>query len=143
MILDRVLRNATEEERKDIKEMLALLKKQTRKQDFEPYVEPFRPLNEAEVKSIGRKFYSGLLFNMDLGDARLSDFRISYQAQVGGFTICNIIVNGRLYAGSSHCIKSDRWLKIRGQMIAFRRALESEGIVLPVTTAATTTEGEK
>lgn len=98
-----------------------------RKENFEPYTEPFRPLNDEEVRSIVRANV-GLI----VSDASRSDFLVSYQALTGGFTICNIILkNQYLYSGSSHCIKSDRWLPIRGKMNAFHRALQSEGVELP------------
>ena len=93
-----------------------------RKDDFEPYTEPFRPFNEDELKSFVR-----LTYNTPLEEICL----VSYKALHGGFTICNILLNNRLFTGSSHCIKSDRWLPIRGKMIAFRRAFESEGVELP------------
>lgn len=94
-----------------------------RKDDFKPYTEPFRPLNNDEVKSIARMGLRFLLRNFTI-------FLVSYQATTSGFTICNIILDNKLYSGSSHCSKVDRWLPIRGQMLAFRRALESEGVEL-------------
>lgn len=117
-------RSATKQEREDVKTMLSLVKLQTRKVDFKPYVEPFRPLNGAESTAIHRLEFSPWI------DYPISEFLISYQAQTGGFTICNIILDNILYSGSSHCSKVDRWLPIRGQMLAFRRALESEGVEL-------------
>lgn len=104
------------------------VKPQRRRVDFVEYTEPFRPLNEIEIKSIVR------MENLprSICDAARSEFSVSYQALIGGFTICNIILNGKLYSGSSHCSKVDRWLPIRGQMLAFKRALESTGITLPV-----------
>lgn len=98
-----------------------------RKVDFLPYFEPFRPLNDDETKSIVRMES----LPVPLCDAAGDEFQVSYQALTGGFTICNIIVNGQLYSGSSHCSKVDQWLPIRGQMLAFKRALESTGIALP------------
>lgn len=98
-----------------------------RKDDFKLYVEPFRPLNEVELKSITR---IGSRLNAAFGWATEDQISISYQAQMGGFTICNIILDNKLYSGSSHCLKTDRWLPIRGKMFAFRRALESEGMEL-------------
>lgn len=97
-----------------------------RRDDFEPYTEPFRPLNGEEILCISRITDSC---------SDWSGFLVSYQALPGGFTICNVIdFSGRLFSGCSHCIKSDRWLPIRGKMNAFRRALEhSKGIDLPVT----------
>ncbi len=101
------------------------IKPQLRKESFLPYFELFRPLNEIELKTITR------LFRIDsLIDAAIHEFKVSYQALTGGFTICNIIVNNQLYSGSSHCSKTDQWLPIRGQMLAFKRALESTGIEL-------------
>ncbi len=111
---------------RDLDAILSQNRTRRRKDDFEPYTEPFRPLNYDEVKSIIRSesdFY--------VADSAGSEFLVSYQAIPGGFTICNILVRGRLYSGCSHCIKSDRWLAIRGKMNAFRRALEqSEGVEL-------------
>lgn len=99
-----------------------------RKDDFEPYCEPFRPLNEEEIKSIFRT----VDLRIHLSDAAYSDYLVSYQAFPGGFTICNILLDNKLYSGSSHCVKTDRWLPIRGKMQAFRRAIEqSEGVELP------------
>lgn len=107
--LDRIFRQAGKHKRKD---------------DFEPYCEPFRPINDEELKSIARSEA-----NLYFSDSSRSDFLVSYQALPGGFTICNILLDNKLYSGCSHCIKSDRWLPIRGKMNAFRRALEqSEGV---------------
>lgn len=107
--LDQIFRQASKRKRKD---------------DFEPYCEPFRAFNSDEFKSFVRLFN-----NVPLQDACL----VSYQALPGGFTICNILLNNKLYSGCSHCIKSDRWLPIRGQMNAFRRALEqSKGVEIEI-----------
>lgn len=96
---------------------------QRRRDNFKPYFEPFRTFNKEEYKChfrLGKKdTYPIIPF-------------VSYQALTGGFTICNIILDGKLYSGSSHCSKVDQWLPIRGQMLAFKRALESTGITLPV-----------
>lgn len=113
---------------------LTTIKPRKRKDNFKPYTEPFRPFNEEEFKSFVR-----LTKNTPLESVVL----VSYQAQTGGFTICNIILDNKLYSGSSHCSKVDRWLPIRGQMLAFRRALESEGVELsqPPHTGETVTNG--
>ena len=103
--------------------MMIMKTQKRRKNDFLPYFEPFRPLNEEEIKSIAR---TGVYFSREI-----DTFQVSYQALTGGFTICNIIVGCVLYSGSSHCSKTDQWLPIRGQMLAFKRALESTGISLP------------
>lgn len=95
-----------------------ILKPSRRKEDFEPYCEPFRAFNSDEFKSFVRLFK-----NVPMQDVCL----VSYQALPGGFTICNILLDNKLYSGCSHCIKSDRWLPIRGKMQAFRRALEQSG----------------
>lgn len=106
------------------------VKPQRRRVDFVEYTEPFRPLDADELKSISRLVREDCL-PIPFCDAAIHEFQISYQALTGGFTICNIIVNGKLYSGSSHCSKVDQWLPIRGQMLAFKRALESTGITLP------------
>lgn len=116
-----------------------IVRSHRRKDNFEPYTEPFRPLNDDEVKSITRtkieRVRKGELDHREVAKFiildRYSEYLVSYQALTGGFTICNIIVNGRLFSGSSHCIKSDRWLPIPGKMNAFHRALQSEGVELP------------
>lgn len=98
-----------------------------RKDGFVPYVEPFRPLNEVESTTIYRLEFSPWV------DYPISKFLVSYEATAGGFTTCAILLDGKLYLGSSHCSKVDRWLPIRGKMLAFRRALEhSQGIGLDV-----------
>lgn len=106
-------------------EGIGVIVRHRRKDNFDPYTEPFRPLNDEEVKSITR-----METCLHISDASRSEFLVSYQAITGGFTICNIFVNGRLFTGSSRCSKVDRWLPIRGKMNAFRRALQSEGVEL-------------
>lgn len=127
----------------------ATLSKQVacRKDGFVAYVEQFRPLNEAEQQTIlrmktknpvlGRHAELSQITNEELVRLQTYRFRVyliqsclvSYRATQGGFTICNVLLEGRLFSGCSHCIKSDRWLPIRGKMQAFRRAVEqSEGV---------------
>ena len=94
-----------------------------RKDDFESYCEPFRQFNEEEFKSFVRMTKNTPIESIVL---------VSYQALPGGFTICNILLDNKLYTGSSHCVKTDRWIPIRGKMQAFRRAIEqSEGVEIP------------
>lgn len=96
-----------------------------RRKSFELYSEPFRKLNAEECRSLFRV----LDLRIEMADASFSDFRVSYQSLLGGFTVCSVLLNGKLYSGASHCSKVDRWLKIRGQMQAFRRAIEqSQGV---------------
>lgn len=112
--------------RRDIEQPIELiqLRPKQRKDDFEPYCESFRPLNEEERLTLARKFANWQNY--------FSGGLISYQALPGGFTICNILLDNKLYTGCSHCIKTDRWLPIRGKMQAFRRAIEqSEGVEIP------------
>lgn len=123
MILDRVLRKATKRERSDVEQMFLMIRRQPRRIDFEPYTESFRTFNKSEYLSYFRTGKKDTYPFIPL---------VSYQALSGGFTICNIIIDNKLYSGCSHCIKSDRWLPIRGKMNAFRRALEqSEGVDIP------------
>lgn len=97
-----------------------------RRKSFQLYCEPFRPLNAKETKSVARM----VDLRIEIADATFREFQVSYQSNLGGFTICNILLNGKLYSGSSCCSKADRWLPIRGKMLAFRRALESEGVAV-------------
>lgn len=96
-----------------------------RRKTFQPYCEPFRPLNDEEKRSVVRVSF------VEVKIAALwREFQVSYQSHLGGFTICNILLNNKLYSGSSCCSKADRWLPIRGKMLAFRRAMESEGVAV-------------
>jgi hypothetical protein len=128
-----------------------IVKPQRRKANFRTYFEPFRPFNCDEITTIlryhpgsyllggevpshtttGEQIRCGSELNYSNLYDIIQDCIVSYQALTGGFTICNIIVNGYLHSGSSHCSKIDQWLPIRGQMLAFKRALESTGIELP------------
>lgn len=112
-----------------------------RRKTFQLYCEPFRPFVREETTSLMRsepgvilgqatpdktEKHSELIWSFFLDISK--DCLVSYQSHLGGFTICNILLNGKLYSGSSCCSKLDNWLPIRGKMLAFRRALESEGV---------------
>lgn len=85
----------------------------------------FRPLNENERKAITYAVQKGKIKDNHplFHDAHIA--RVSYEKMQGGFCVCVILLKtfGYLYRGASRRSYKDTRNDIRGEMLAFSRAL--------------------
>lgn len=100
-----------------------------------PNPSPFRPLNIAERAMITSLVQRGKLPTDDDRYNWISSFMVSYENMQGGFCIC-ILLDTRyslLYRGASRRSYKDSRNQLKGEMMAFRRAvLYSRGSKLTI-----------
>lgn len=92
----------------------------------------FRTLNENERAAILAAAKKGRIRAEDPRVERLDDLRVSYEKQQGGFCVCTLINGKHVYSGASRRSYKDPRKPIKGEMLAFARAvLYSRPVQLP------------
>lgn len=96
---------------------------------------PFRPLNDLERALISALVKRGKLPDDDDRAITSSHLFVSYENMQGGFCVCILIYppNNSVYRGASRRSYKDSRNQLRGEMMAFRRAvLYSHPITLTI-----------
>lgn len=91
----------------------------------------FRPLNQSEVTAIESLLRKGHLTPDQPIVTRIRDLEVSYESHGGGFCVCLIIFKWPvddnswylIWRGASRRSYKDKKNQLRGQMLAFRRAV--------------------
>lgn len=101
----------------------------------------FRPLNELEKGCILAAAKKGKIRAEDPRVERIDKLMVSYEGQQGGFTVCVLMLPpsiarafdcAAIYRGASRRSYKDARLPVRGEMLAFSRAvLFSRATVAP------------
>ena len=95
----------------------------------------FRPLNQDEIHLIEVCVLRNMESYRLLGFSDSSTFgKMHSEAQVlvqyshlgSGFTVCTLLVNNQIKVGASRCSHRDRPNRIKGEMLALRRAIVSK-----------------
>lgn len=85
----------------------------------------FRPLNENELKAIMYAVQKGKIKDNHPVFQDANVVKVSYEKMQGGFCVCVLIVPtfGYIYRGASRRSYKDPRKPIRGEMLAFSRAI--------------------
>jgi hypothetical protein len=105
---------------------------------FEPYTEPFRPINLSEMHCIQTSCQRNRIpWTYPLADTPANLIQVSFSCNSAGFTQCVILCqhesNTYLFLGVCKLLPTDSFDKVKGQKLAFYRAVVGEeSMVLPV-----------
>jgi hypothetical protein len=91
-----------------------------------------RPLNQMERESISGAVRRGRIPAVDLRHVYHNHLRVTYETMQGGFTVCILLLSLRdddgdvqtyIWRGASRRSYKDRRKPVRGEMLAFSRAI--------------------